>query len=151
MMSLSRVELLRIILAGVLPILVVGKEFRQCARFTRLFCWRRRGVDDTQRLRQPARTIEKALGLLGHISLLQVIDQLRGRLASCFSYRLQNARFGDPAEIVVDGGSPASLHHVEADSAGQHLGLVEPRADAMSRDAALIVAVGRLIEGIYRK
>jgi hypothetical protein len=76
---------------------------------------------------------------------------LRGRLASCFPHRLQNARLGDPAEIVVDGGSPASPHHVQTDSAGQYVGLVEPRADAMSGDAALIVAVGRLIEGVDRK
>jgi uncharacterized membrane protein YqaE (UPF0057 family) len=43
-MSLSRVELLRIIFAGILPILVVGKEFGQRACLTLLFRGRRAGV-----------------------------------------------------------------------------------------------------------
>ena len=50
-MSLSRIELLRIIVAGVLPFLLVGEEIGQRTRFTLLFRWRRGGVDETQRLR----------------------------------------------------------------------------------------------------
>ena len=46
-MSLSRVEPLRIIVADVLPILVVGEEFWQWACFTFLFRWCRCGVDHT--------------------------------------------------------------------------------------------------------
>jgi len=46
-MSLSRIELLRIIVAGILPFLLVGEEIGQWARFTCLFRWRRGGVDET--------------------------------------------------------------------------------------------------------
>jgi len=54
------------------------EEFGQCARFTLLLRWRRRrDIDEAERLRQPSRAIEKALGLLGHIGLLQMVNQLR--------------------------------------------------------------------------
>ena len=46
-MSLSSVELLWIIVAGILPVLVVGEEFWQWTRFTCLFRWRRGGIDET--------------------------------------------------------------------------------------------------------
>lgn len=115
MFSLGRDELLRIVVAGVLLILIIGEEFGKQARFALLSHWRRIGIDETQRLRQPARAIEKALGLLCHIGLLQMVDQLRRRLALRFPHGFQNTRLGDPAEIVVDGRSPASLHNVEPD------------------------------------
>jgi hypothetical protein len=47
MTSLSRVELSRIIVAGVLPFLLVGEEIGQWARFTLLLRWRRCGVGET--------------------------------------------------------------------------------------------------------
>lgn len=150
-MSLGRVELLRIIVAVVLLILLVLEEFGQRARFALLSHLHRSGIDESQRLWQPARAIEKPLSLLGHVSLLQVVNQLRGRLTFCFPHRLEDARLGDPAEIVVDGRSPASLHHVERDLARQYISLVETRADTLSGDTALTVAVGRLIDSVDRK
>lgn len=50
-MSLSRVKLLRVVVARVLPILIVGEEFGQRARFALLRHWRRIGIDETQRFR----------------------------------------------------------------------------------------------------
>ncbi|SDG68862.1 hypothetical protein SAMN05216338_100288 [Bradyrhizobium sp. Rc2d] len=108
MMSLSRVELLRIFVAAVCGILLMGEEFWQRTRFALLIHWRRIGIDETQRLRQPARAIQKALSLLGHVSLLQMVDQLGRGLAFGLPHGLQNSRFGDPAEIVVaEGFHPA--------------------------------------------
>ena len=75
-----------------------------------------------------------------------MVDQLRRRLAFCFPNRLENAGLGDTAEIVVDGWLPAGLDHVEPDGARQDIGLVEPSANAVGGDPALIVAVGRLVE-----
>lgn len=43
------------------------------------------------------------------------------------------------------------MSHVEADGARKHISLVKSRANAVSREAALIVAVGRLIDGVDRK
>src|SRR6516162_7579376 len=80
-----------------------------------------------------------------------MVDELSRRLALCFPNRLEDAGFGDTAEIVVDRGLPAGLDHVEPDGAGQNIGLVEPSLDAMGGGTALIVAVGRLVDGIDGK
>jgi hypothetical protein len=80
-----------------------------------------------------------------------MVDQLRRRLALGLPHGIQNTRLGNPAEIVVDGRSPAGLHHVEPDRARQHIGLVETRANAMGGDATLIVAIGWLMDGVDRK
>jgi len=82
-----------------LPLLVIGEEFRQ--RFCLLL--RRLCFNDgqAQRLRQPTGAVEKTLGLFGHIALLQMVDELSRRLALCLANRLENAGFGDTAEIVV--------------------------------------------------
>src|SRR5215472_10813463 len=80
-----------------------------------------------------------------------MIDELSRRLALCLTNRLEDAGLGDTAEIVVDRGLPAGLDHVEPDGASQHVGLVEPSLDAMGGDAALVVAVGRLVERVDGK
>lgn len=80
-----------------------------------------------------------------------MVDQLRRRLALGFPHCLQNARLGDPAEIIVDGGLPPRLNHVEADGTCQGVGLVQSRANAVGGDAALIVTASRLIDGVDRK
>src|SRR6516225_2434496 len=80
-----------------------------------------------------------------------MVDELSRWLALCVPNRLENARFGDAAEIVVDRGLPAGLDHVEPDGAGQHIGLVEPSPDAAGGDTDLIVAVGRLADSIDGK
>ena len=136
--SFGGLDLWPIVVGCDFPLLVIGEEFGQRARFTLLLRRRRRDVDEAQRLRQPAGTIEKALGLLGHIGLLQMVDQLRRRLAFRFSNGLQNTGLGDPAEIVVDRWSPPGLDHVESDGTRQHVGLIKSRADAVGRDTALI-------------
>ena len=80
-----------------------------------------------------------------------MVDELSRGFTPRLANRIEDAALGDAAEIAVDGRSPASLDHVEADSTRQHIGLVEPRADATSGDTALIVAVSRLIERVGRK
>ncbi len=146
--SLSGIELWPIVVADGFLVLVICKKFGQQSSFAILLCRRRRDVDETHRLRQPAGTIEKALGLLGHVSLLQMVDQLRRRIAFGFSNGLQNAWLGDTAEIIVDGWSPPGLDHVEPDGVRQDIGLVKLSANAVRRDPALIGAVSRLIEGV---
>lgn len=102
MLSLSRVELLRMLVAAVLRILLASEEFWQRARFTFRLRRRRAGIVEAQRLRQPARATQETLGLFGHVGLLQMVDQLRRRLALGFPQRLQNARLSDAADVVVD-------------------------------------------------
>ena len=54
-----------------------------------------------------------------------MVDQLRGVLAAGFAHRLNDAGLGDAAEIVVDGGRPAGLDHVEAERGGERVGMGE--------------------------
>jgi hypothetical protein len=64
---------------------------------------------EPQRLGQPAGAGQQPLGLLGHVALLQMVDELRGLLALGLAHGFENARLGDAAEIVVDGRrQPAS-------------------------------------------
>ena len=149
--SFCGVQLWPIVVAGAVSILVVGEKFRQRPGFTFLLRRRRRNVDETERLRQPADTVEKTFGLLRHIRLLQMVDQLRRRLAFRFPNRFEDAGFCDAAEIVVDGWSPPCLDHVEPDGSRQNIGLVKPGTNAVGGDAALIVAVSRLVKCVHRK
>jgi hypothetical protein len=68
--SFSGIELWPIVVADAFLVLVISEKFGQRSGFAILLCRRRRCVDKTQRLRQPAGTIEKALGFLGHVGLL---------------------------------------------------------------------------------
>ena len=120
--SFGGIELWPIVVAAAFLVLVISEKFGQWSGFAILLCRRRRDIGETHRLRQPAGTIEKALGLLGHVCLLQMIDQLRRRLALHFPNGLQNAWLGDTTEIVVDGWSPPGLDHVEPDGARQDIG-----------------------------
>ena len=115
---------------NICEILIVGKELGQRSGFAILLL-RRRNVDETKRLRQPAGTIEKALGLFGHIGLLQMVDQLRRRLALGFPDRFEDAEFCDPAEIVVDGWSPTRLDHVEPNGPREDIRVIKPGANAV--------------------
>jgi hypothetical protein len=62
-----------------------------------------------------------------------MVDQLGRRLAFRISNSFENARLGDPAEIVVDGWSPPGLDHVEPDGARQDIGLLCPSVADMAR------------------
>jgi len=88
------------------------------------------------RLGQPAGAIKKTLGLLGHFGFLQVVDQLRRRLALCVPNRRKNAGLGDTAEIVVHRWTPPGLDHVEFNGTRQYIGLVKTRANTVGGDAA---------------
>ena len=87
------------------------------------------GVGQAQRLGQPARAVQQPLGLLGHVGLLQMVDELRRLLALGFAHRFEDARLRNPAEIVVDGRTPAGRRHVEVDGPGQ----LSPCANAPGR------------------
>src|SRR5690242_7563133 len=97
--SFSSLTLWPIVVGSDIPVLLIGEEFGQRARFTLLLRRCRRDIDEAERLRQPAGTVEKAFSFLGHIGLLQMVDQLRRRIAYRFSDGFQNAGLGDPAEI----------------------------------------------------
>ena len=143
---------MRLLLVGVGSdfILGGGEEFGQGLGFTASVSFpvaststRRSGSGS-----QPG-TLEQPLGLAGHVAFLEVVDELHRLLALCLANGLENARFGDPAEIVVDGRPPAHCCHVESDGAGKDVGVIEP-SYAVRGDAALIVAVGGLVERIDR-
>ena len=72
---------------------------------------------------------QQPLGLLGHLGLLQMVDELRRLLALGFAHRLEDASLGHPAEIVVDGRTPAGRRHVEIDGPRQ----LSPCANAPGR------------------
>jgi len=134
-----------------IPLLAIGEEFGQRARFTLLLRRRWRDIEQTERFRQPAGAVEKAFSFLGHIGLLQMVDQLRGRLAFCFPNRFEDSGFCDAAEIVVDRWSPSHFSHVESDGPRKDIRVVKPGANAVGRDTALIIAVGGLVERVHRK
>ena len=118
----------------------VGEEGGQSIRsgFGIVIDLGRLAVGCAQRLGQPTRAGEQSLCLLGHIGLLQVVDELSGCFALGLPHRLQHARLRDPAEIVVDGRRPAGRRHVEIDRTGQNVGMSE----------ATRIAVPRLMHGI---
>ena len=66
---------------------------------------RRRTVRETQRLRQPAGTVEQPLGFLRHLALLEVVQELGGMVALGLPHRFENAGLGDAAEVVVDASA----------------------------------------------
>ncbi|MDA9476716.1 hypothetical protein XI03_19785 [Bradyrhizobium sp. CCBAU 65884] len=141
-MSLTRIELLRVIAAGILPIPILGEEFGRGP--ASLSC----STDDTLEStelsgfgNQPE-TLSRRSPCLAMSAFFKSSINCAKAFALCFSHRLQNARLGDPAEAAVDGRFPAGLHHIEPDRARQYIGLIETRADTMGADVALIVAVG---------
>jgi hypothetical protein len=81
---------------------------------------------------------------------LEVVDQPRRLLALGLVHGFENAGLGDATEIVVDGRLPTGCHHVESDGTSQDIGLAEPLANTMRGDAALVVAIGRLMERVDR-
>jgi hypothetical protein len=117
-----------------------GEEGRQAVRLG-VDCNFRRlplGLRRTQWLGQPASAVEQPFGLLGHVRPLQVVDELRRRLALCLGHGLQDPGLGDAAEIVVGGRRPASRGHVEMNRPGETI--------RMGDDAR--AAAPRLVDGI---
>ena len=144
---------MRLLLFGIGGGLVLagGEEFGQGLSFTDGVLPRGIDLHETERLGQPARTIEQPLGLAGHVTFLEVVDQPRRLLALGLVHGFENAGLGDATEIVVDGRFPAHCCHVESDGTSQDIGLVEPTANTMRGDAALVVAIGRLMERVDRR
>ena len=59
MISFSSLTLWPIVVGSDIPLLVIGQEFGQRARFTLLLYRRRRDIDEAERLRQPTGAIEE--------------------------------------------------------------------------------------------
>ena len=132
-------------------VLAVGEEFGQAPRRFAGAAPTRRTVDETQRLRQPARAVEQPLGLLRHVAFLQMVDELRRRLALGLAHRFENAGLGDAAEIVVDGRPPARCTMSRPTARASRSAWSSRVLDAVGGDAALIVAVSRLVERVDRR
>ena len=114
-------------------VVALGEERRESVRPGLPFAigLGRLNVGRAQRLGQPARAAQQPLGLLGHVGLLQMIDELRRLLALRLPHRFEDARLRNPAEVIVDGRGPAGRRHVEVHRARQRVGVSEaPRAAA---------------------
>ena len=88
---------------------------------------------ETKWFRQPSGPFEQSLGLPRHVAFLEVVDELHRLLALYLAHGLENARFGDPAEIVVDGRLPTHCCHVKSDGTGKNVGVIEPFGVCRSR------------------
>src|SRR5262245_44746260 len=76
-------------------------------------------------------------------------DELHSLLALGLPHRLEDARLGDSAEVVVDSRSPTGLNHVENDGAGETVGLRDALVHTMCRDAWTTEAVTLLVKGVH--
>src|SRR3546814_4397702 len=72
-----------------------------------------------------------------------MVDQTCRLVVLGFGDRHQDARLGDPAEIILDRRLPARRDHIETDRTRQHMAVREPPLDAMRRHPA-VIAAGRL-------
>src|SRR3546814_5016951 len=80
---------------------------------------------------QPVRIGQQPFGLAGHVALLQMVDQTCRLVVLGFGDRHQDARLGDPAEIILDRRLPARRDHIETDRTRQHMAVRDPPLDAM--------------------
>ncbi len=113
-----------------LIVLIAGEEVRQ--RLGVLAGCNGRVVEGSaaQRLGQPARAFEQPFGLLGHVAFLEVIDQPDRILAPRLTHRFEDARLGDPAEVILGRRSPARLDHIEANGLREPVRLPDAVLDA---------------------
>ena len=74
------------------------------------------------------------------------------RPSSSFAFlavnRFQDPTLGDATEIVVDGGPPANLRHVEIDRTHQAIRLIEATLQAMGGHAGTAIAIDFLEQRI---
>ena len=82
-----------------------------------------RAAGCAQRLRQPAGTGQEFFGFRRHLTLLQMVDELRRLVAPCFPHRAKDAGLGDAAEKVLDRWFPPGGDHVEIDALGKPIGM----------------------------
>src|ERR1700730_2254151 len=105
-------------------------------------------LGEPQWLGEPASIREQALGFLGHLALLEMVDELGSGLALGLTNRFEDAALGDAAEIIVDRRSPANLRHVEIDGSRQAICLIEAPPRAMGSHAGAAMAVDLLEQRI---
>ena len=88
------------VLAGLVRfILVLGEEFGERLAGAIGDVRRRSGVGETQRLWEPAGAVEQSLGFLGHLGLLEMVDELGFFLAEEF-YWFNPSKLPSPIEWV---------------------------------------------------
>jgi hypothetical protein len=82
-------------------------------------------------------------------AFFKMVDELgRALLTGALADGCKNAGLGDAAEIVLDRGSEADVHHIEAGGAGQSIGLCHTPVETRLRHAAAAVGVGPFIERV---
>ena len=78
-----------------------------------------------------------------------MVDELRRAFTGAFAHGFENARLGDPAEIIADRWPPPSLHHVEPGRPCQPVGLGEAQLQGLLADTGAAIGVGPLIERVH--
>lgn len=78
-----------------------------------------------QELRQRAGAGDEALRLFCHFGLLEMVDEVGGRLVLRLAHRIQNVSLGDPAEVVGGGRRPAGVAHVKGEHTGKLVGVAQ--------------------------
>lgn len=106
------------------------------------------GTGQAQRLGQPAGVGQQTFGLLGHVALLHVVDELRGPLAGGLADGLHDAGLGDAAEIIADRRPPSDLRHVEARRPRQSVGLCEADLQPVLADTGAAIGIGPFVERV---
>ncbi|GEM_PF-7134969 len=76
-----------------------------------------------KRLGQPTAIGQETLGLLGHVALFQMTDQLGCPFAGAFADGFEDARLGDTVEVVAEGRAPAGFDVFGVSAFGTDLGL----------------------------
>ena len=76
-----------------------------------------------QRLWQPAGTGQEFFGFRRHLTLLQMVDELRRLGAPCFPHGAKDAGLSDAAEKILDRRFPPSGDHVEINALGKPISM----------------------------
>lgn len=91
---------------------------------------------------------QQALGLFGHVTLLQMPDQFGGTLARAVAHPLKVARFGHAAEVVANGRFPTHRNHVEAGRPRQTVGLRQTCLQPVLADTPTAIGIGLFVKRV---
>ncbi len=133
-------------------VFTVGEKGGQCFLFAAVGV----GIADVgsrrfgrpERLGQPAGAVEQPFGLLRHVRLLQMVDELRRLLAVRLAHRFEDTRLGDAAEIILDRWPPTGVDHVEPDGPCEAVSLGETMLDAVNGETGTAIAIAFLVERV---
>ena len=132
--------------------LVAGQERRQfvgaCLGVGFTGFGRRARIGEPQGFGQPSGVGEEAFGLLGHVTLLQMLDELRGPVSGAFTHGLDDPALRHPTEIVIDGRPPSGLHHVKTGGVRKPVSLGETVREPVLGHAVPAIGVRLLVKRI---